>query len=78
MDVQEADAQLAQLGQRGDDLARDEVEAAAPRLEVDLALGPDRGGYRSPGVLTGYSETGTERSSAVRRMRVCSVVCAAG
>ena len=40
--VAEADAQVAELGQRADDLARDEVEAARPRLEDDLTLGPHR------------------------------------
>ena len=35
-------------------------------------------GYRSPGVFVGYSETGTERSSAVWMMRDCSATWAAG
>jgi hypothetical protein len=38
--VQEADAHVAELGQRRSDLARDEVEAARPRAERDLALQP--------------------------------------
>ena len=33
---------------------------------------------RSPGVFFGYSPTGIARSSAVRRIRFCSAVCAAG
>ena len=33
---------------------------------------------RSPGVFAGYSETGICRSSAVRRIRFCSAVWAAG
>ena len=42
----EPDAQLAQLGQRRLDLARDEVEAARPRAQRDLALDPHgRAGY---------------------------------
>src|SRR4051812_16038267 len=34
--------------------------------------------YRSPGCFDGFTETGTLRSSAVRMIRVCSTVCAAG
>src|SRR6478752_2882082 len=34
--------------------------------------------YRSPGCLVGLTETCTARSSAVRMIRVCSTVCAAG
>jgi len=34
--------------------------------------------YRSPGVLVGYTETGIERSSAVRMIRDCSATWAAG
>ena len=51
----------------------------------DLSHGPDVSAtptaaptQRSPGILAGYSVTGTERSSAVRRMRFCSPVWAAG
>ena len=33
---------------------------------------------RSPGGVAGLTETGTERSRAVRMIRVCSIVCAAG
>lgn len=36
------------------------------------------GAYRSPGVLRGYWEVSTLRSSAVRTMRLCSAACAAG
>src|SRR4051794_25949936 len=36
------------------------------------------GAYRSPGCLDGLTDTGTLRSSAVRMIRVCSTVCAAG
>jgi len=34
--------------------------------------------YRSPGVLIGYSDTGIDRSSAVRTIRDCSATWAAG
>ena len=34
--------------------------------------------YRSPGCLVGFTDTGTSRSSAVRMIRFCSTVCAAG
>src|SRR5436190_4593885 len=40
-DVRDADADLAQIGHGALDLARDEVEAARPRLELHLALDPD-------------------------------------
>ena len=33
---------------------------------------------RSPGCLSGFTDTGTERSSAVRMIRFCSIVWAAG
>ncbi|UUY05283.1 hypothetical protein LRS13_07105 [Svornostia abyssi] len=39
---------------------------------------PGRVIQRSPGVFAGYSDTGTDRSSAVRMMRDCSVAWAAG
>jgi hypothetical protein len=50
--VQQADGDVAQLGQRADDLTGDQVEAAPARLEDDPALRPDRR-YRSPGIIAG-------------------------
>ena len=46
------------------------------RAERDA--GREGADQRSPGVLTGYSETGIERSSAVSTIRDCSATCAAG
>gem|GEM_PF-4541796 len=48
----------------------------APR-KVGAAGLPHRP-YRSPGILSGFTDTDTLVSSAVRMIRVCSTVCAAG
>ncbi len=37
-----------------------------------------RRAQRSPGCLSGFTDTGTDRSSAVRMIRFCSIVWAAG
>ena len=41
--MQEADAHAGELGERGEDLAADEVHAARARVEGDLPLDPHRG-----------------------------------
>jgi trans-aconitate methyltransferase len=56
-------------------LAAHAVQLHAGRLEDAL---PPRPSYRCPGAFFGYIDTGTSRSSAVRRMRFCSAMCAAG
>src|SRR3954463_11310671 len=70
---------------------REHTTAARPEKRKDfmhlatpapqLSCGAERvlsASYRSPGCLVGLTETGTSRSSAVRMIRVCSTVCAAG
>lgn len=54
------------------------AERVARRNESCGGAAEPRRGYRSPGCLAGLTETGIERSSAVRMMRVCSTVWAAG
>lgn len=66
----------------------DTAERRQLRLQANLQVMPDArfylepglrsGYYRSPGALAGLTDTGTERSSAVRMMRFCSAVWAAG
>ncbi len=46
LEVEEADVDLAQLGERLGDLAGDEVEAAWPGVEADLTLRPHRSALR--------------------------------
>jgi len=44
--MQQPGSDPGELGDPADDLARDEVEAAWPRLERDVALHPHRSGNR--------------------------------
>jgi hypothetical protein len=55
------------------------VDVCGNTVNVIALLNPALpGAQRSPGVFVGYSETGIERSSAVRMIRDCSATWAAG
>ena len=83
-------ARLSRRGKPGPALSRRCVDCSVARAQprafaLAFALAHDhhkaspQGAHqRSPGVFFGYCDTGTPRSSAVRTMRLCSVMCAAG
>ena len=72
--VREPDPQLAQLRQRVEHLARDEMEAAPARLERDLALDPHGGDRLDRMERPGWSGRSVRSG---RRLRIC-VGCRGG